>query len=199
MPVPGTDETEFVRVDADLFLNHQPHPVGIPHVTTLGDAVGFSPCAHIRCEVAYLEVSEFIVRRKQWVSFGCALGLLDLDKRLVKDAALRASLVKRLTFGVLWPEHHAIAQIRIVRNGQQLKPLFSGILQESPQILRLDRIKGGEGQVGPFVAAENGVAMEVLNPLGPIRGPFGRNQGRKLAGLVVLGGPPLRGLARFPP
>ena len=147
-----------------------------------------------------LEGGELVVRRKERMRLAGALGLRGLVEPLPLRALLGIFAVELLAEGLDDGEHHAVAQIAVMRDGQHAAAglLFVGV-HPFPQLDRIvaavRRIDGERLDLARLVAivAEDDIAMQVV--AAGVRGPLVADEGGEAAGLVEM----LRGGNRLLP
>ena len=203
MRVAAADQAELVGVRAELLLELQAvlerraGVLELEHLLLLGDAA---------VEVALvpdLEVGELVVRREEGMGLAVALRL----RRLVEPLPLRARLdvlaVELLAEGLDHGEHQAVAQVAVVRDGEDVA---AGLLLVRVHPLpELDRVVAAERRVDGerldlarlvAVVAEDDVAVEVV--AAGVRRPLVADEGGEAARVVVLLGRGDRLLPRAP-
>ncbi len=171
MEVGRADEAELERIEPPLGLH--PHPVderlarvAARHESVHADHPGAGPVSAdgaVRGEELreQLEVGELVVRRQDRVRLRRALGLRDLHHRLVAQALRRVVGGHRGAREVDQREHLAVADVRVVGDGQRLDAAGALGVQKVPEVLRVVRIQPREREGQVVGAREDDVAVQV--------------------------------------
>ena len=136
-----------------------------------------------------LVVGELVVGRQQGVGFRLALALLDLGEALVAVACGRPGGVDRPPGGLVDVdrEHPAVADVGVVRDGEQLVARLALRVHPVPQVggaRGLERAEGIVRHLGAVAEEDVAVHVAVVRHRGPL---VGAERG-ELAGLVLLVG-----------
>ena len=168
MLIARADHAERIRVDPELAFQLEPEFERGTRIFVLEHRVSFRRRGggDIADVEPSLEVGEFVVRREEGVGLAVALDLGHLHNRLVTDARLGVGRVHRPPVTGLGREHETIAQIAVVRDGEDLtaRQLLVPV-HVLPEGLRILAVEGGERNDllhAVDAVAENDGAMQVV-------------------------------------
>ena len=185
MRVARAHEAEPVRVVAARVL------YGEPVLVRLADVAAMQPGRPVDAAQQIFQdlvPGELVVGRQCRMRFRCALELLHLGQRLVVHPGLRPRGIDRPALAVDFQrKHHAIGEVRVVRNGEQLVPGLALAIHPGPQILRMGGVHRGKRHCRSLLRIlEDHIAVQVA--IVGRRSPFVRGEGGERARFVELVG-----------
>ncbi len=147
MRVGRADHAELERVDAQLLLLLQAHLQRAAGVLVRQHLIGLGLQSGDVGLVPGAVVGELVGRRQLRMRLAVALDLRDLVQRLPAHAGLGVAPVDRAAVEALDGEHQPVRQIAVVRDREHAAAglLLVGV-HELPQVLRILRVEGREGQ-----------------------------------------------------
>ena len=90
-----------------------------------------------------LIIRELVFGRQEWVSFAIALHLRDFEQRFPAASHLRVCFVDTSSIAHCLREHYTVADIAIMRYGQNLASRGCLVARESiPQVFWIDTVEG---------------------------------------------------------
>ena len=96
------------------------------------------------------DAGEQVGRRERRVRFRIPLHLRHLEHRLPLHPRARVLRSDRPAFAIDLVEHHAVRDVRVVRNGDEPRAgLLIGFLEPSPEVFGLRAVEAVEGDVFP--------------------------------------------------
>jgi hypothetical protein len=146
------DDAVLERVDTQVLLPADAVDQSVAHVAVVDLADHAAGAEHVL--EAQLEVGELVVRRQGGVGVRLPLGLEDLHHGLVRRALLGPRFVDRGPVGVARREHHAVADVGVVRDREGLVTHVALDLEIGPQVFRPVRVNGREGRLGSLVVPD---------------------------------------------
>src|SRR5262249_34894175 len=141
MAVGAADQAELKGVRAQLLFQRQPSLERRPRVAAREHFLGGLLKATQVYFVPDFEIGEFIVGRQSGMGFARSFGLGDLNDRLTAGPRLGVGTVDRFAAPRFHGKHAAVAEITIMREGEQTATGLVFIrLHPLPELLRVGAV-----------------------------------------------------------